>query len=209
MASEKDAQTATRDAAARGRTAVEDTARAGEAATRRAADAARSMADEGADTSRRMAEAGAEMTQRGADTARDLMGRATQMAGQTTEQFNRMMGFSAEAQGEVAQQARENMDVMAQCGGVLMEGMQSIMREWMTFAQEAMARNVDGINAMMRSRSAQDLYAAQSNMVKDEVEMLLNRSVKVSELSAKIANDAVRRLNARAEGAARHTRRSA
>ncbi|WP_448205079.1 phasin family protein [Azospirillum sp. sgz302134] len=209
MASEKDAQTATRDTAARGRAAVEEAARAGESATRRAADAARSIAEEGAETSRHMAEAGAGAAQRGADVARDMMSKASQVGGQTTEQINRMMGLSAEAQGEVAQQARENMDVMVQCGSVLMEGMQTIMREWMNFAQEAVARNVDGINAMMRSRSVQDFYAAQSNMVKDEMEMLLNRSVKVSELSAQTANDAVRRLNARAEGAARQSRRSA
>lgn len=184
MASEKDAQTIARENAAKGRNVAED-------------------------TTRRMAETAAEATQRGADTANDVMGKATQIAGQTSEQFNRMMGLSAEAQGEVAQQARENIDVMAQCGSVLMEGMQSIMREWMGFAQEAMARNVEGVNAMMRSRSVQDFYAAQSSMVKDEVELLLSRSVKMSEMSAKTANDAVRRLNARAEGATRQTRRSA
>ncbi|MDQ2102635.1 phasin family protein [Azospirillum isscasi] len=184
MASEKDAQTIARDTAAKARGTAED-------------------------TTRRMAETAAEATQRGADTASDMMGKATQIAGQTSDQINRMMGLSAEAQGEVAQQTRENMDVMAQCGSVLMEGMQSIMREWLGFAQEAMARNAEGVNAMMRSRSVQDFYAAQSSMVKDEVELLLNRSVKVSELSAKTANDAVRRLNARAEGAARHGRRSA
>ncbi|OYD85368.1 phasin family protein [Azospirillum brasilense] len=184
MASEKDAQTIARDTAAKGRNVAED-------------------------TTRRMAETAAEATQRGADTASDVMGKATQVAGQTSDQLKRMMGLSAEAQGEVAQQARENMDVMTQCGSVLMDGMQSIMREWMGFAQEAMARNAEGINAMMRSRSVQDLYAAQSSMVKDEMELLLNRSVKVSELSAKTANDAVRRLNARAEGAARQVRRSA
>lgn len=213
MAADKDAQTATRDAANKARSIAEDTARAGEATTRRAADAARSMTEEGADTARRMADAGAQagadMTQRGAETARNLMGQATQVAGQTTEQLNRMMGFSAETQGEVAQQAQQNMDVMVQCGSVLMDGMQNIWREWMAFAQEAMARNADGLNAMMRSRSVQDFYAAQSEMVKDEVELLLNRSVKVSELSARTANDAVRRLNARTEGAARHSRRSA
>lgn len=202
MASDKDAQTVTRDTAARARSAAEEAARMGESATRRAADAARSIADEGTDTGRRMADTGA-------NAARDMMGKATQMAGQNAEQFNRLMGFSADAQGEVAQQARENMDVMAQCGGVLMEGMQSIMREWMSFAQEAMARNVEGVNTMMRSRSVQDLYAAQSDMIKDEMALLLNRSVKISELSARTANDAVRRLNARAEGAARQARHGA
>ena len=199
MATDKDAQTVTRDTAARTRSAAEETARAGETATRRTADAARSIAEEGTEAGRRIADAGA-------STARDAMGKAGQMAGRNVEQLNRLMGLSAETQGEVAQQARENMDVMVQCGSVLMDGMQSIMREWMGLAQEAMARNVDGINTMMRSRSVQDLYAAQSRMVKDEVALLLNRSVRISELSAKTANDAARRLNGRVEGAARQAR---
>ncbi len=209
MAAEKDSQTATREAAAKARGMTEETARAGESATRRAADAARSMTEEGMESGQRMADAGADMTRRGAAAARDLTGRANQMVGQTTEQFNRMMGLSVESQGEVAQKAQENMDVMVQCGTVLMDGMQAIWREWLGLAQEAVARNVDGVNAMMRSRSVQDFYTAQSDMVKDEMELLLNRSVAISELSAKTANDAVRRLHARAEGAARQSRRHA
>lgn len=193
-------------------TAVRDTARASETATRRAADAARTITDQGAEAGRRLADTGAkvgaEATQRGAETIRTITGSVAQAAEQTTDRFRSMMGFSVEAQGEVAQQARENMDAMVQCGSVLMDGMQSIWREWLGLAQDAMARNMDGVNAMMRSRSVQDFYSAQSEMVKDGVELLLNRSVTVSQLSAKTANDAVRRLNARVEEGARQTRRA-
>lgn len=197
MATDKDTQTAVRDAA-----------RAGETTTRRAADAARTITDQGAEAGRRLADTGAEATQRGAETLRNLTGTAAQAAEQTTERFNRMLGFSPEAQGEVAQQARENMDVMVQCGSVLMDGMQSVWKEWLGLAQEAMARNMDGVNAMMRSRSVQDFYTAQSEMLKDGMELLLNRSATVSQISAKAANDAVRRLNARAEEGARQSRRA-
>lgn len=202
MATDKDVQTATRDTVGKARGVADETVRAGETTTRRAADAARSMTEEGAEAGQRIAESGA-------DTMREVIGKSAQAASQTTEQFKRIMGFSPESQGEVAQRARENMDVMVQCGSVLMDGAQSIWREWLGFAQEAMARNAEGVNAMMRCRSVQDLYAAQSDMMRDEMEMLLNRSAKVSELSAQVANDAMHRLNARVEGAARSARRSA
>ena len=45
MATDKDTQTATREATSRSRGAAEEALRAGESTTRRAADAARSMAE--------------------------------------------------------------------------------------------------------------------------------------------------------------------
>ncbi len=218
MATDKDTQTATREAATRGRGAAEEAARIGETTTRRAADAARSIADdtaqtgrraaeEGAETSRKVLDAGAEMAQRSAETTRDLIGKASEVAGRTTDQFKRAFGLSGEAQGEVVQQTRENMDVIAQCGSVLADGFQSIWREWMGLAQEVASRNADGVNALLRSRSVPDFYATQSTILKDNVELVLSRSVKVSEMSARTANDAVRKLTARVEDAAQETRR--
>jgi hypothetical protein len=218
MATDKDTQTATREAATRNRGAAEDMARAGESTTRRAADAARAIAedtahtghrsaDEGMDAGRKAQEAGAEMTQRGAETARDLIGKASEVAGRTGDQFRRAFGLSSEAQGEVVQQTRENMDVIAQCGSVLADGFQSIWREWMGLAQEVASRNAEGVNALLRSRTIPDFYATQSSMLKDNVELVLSRSVKVSEMSARTANDAVRKLTARGEEAAQETRR--
>lgn len=218
MATDKDTQTATRDAAMRTKSAAEEASHVGESTTRRAADAARTMAeataetsrraaDEGMETSRKAIEAGAEMTRRGAQTTRDALGAATEAAGRTSDQFQRALGLSGEAQGEVMQQARQNMDVMVQCGSVLADGFQSLMREWMGLAQEVATRNANAVNSLMRSRTVPDFYATQSTMLKENVELVLNRSVKISELSAQTANDAVRKLTNRAESAAQETTR--
>lgn len=233
MATDKDTQTATREAAARTQSVLEEVKRSNEAATRRAADAARSIAEdstgvaaqatakigqraveasrrvveESAEASRKATEAGAELTRKSADAARDLMGTATSVTSRGTEQVQRALGLSKEAQGEVLSQARQNMDVMVQCGSVLTDGFQTIWREWVGLAQEVAARNASGVNALMRSRSLPDFYATQSSMLKDNVELVLSRSVKLSELSARTANDAVRKLADRAEDAAQETRR--
>lgn len=202
MAMEKETQAAFRDTAQRGKAAGEEALRVGESATRRAADAARSITEEGVETARDAAGAGNDMAKRGLDTLRETIGAATKAAGDGGSQFQRLFGMSADAQGEAAQQARSNMESMMQCGTVLLDGWQSIMREWVGLAQEATARNVDGINALARSRSVPDLYAAQSKLMRDGVELLLSRSVKLSELSAQTADNAVRRLTERTEAAA-------
>ncbi|MCG5241137.1 phasin family protein [Azospirillum doebereinerae] len=218
MATDKDTQTAVRETANRTKGAIDEAARLGESTTRRAADAARSIAEDTARTGQRAAEegieagrkamdTGADLTRKGAETARDLMGTASDAASRSTEQLQRALGLSKEAQGEVMHQVRQNMDVMVQCGGVLTDGAQAIWREWMGLAQEVAARNASAVNTLMRSRTVPDFYATQSSMLKDNVQLVLSRSVTVSELSARTANDAVRKLAGRAEDAAQDTRR--
>jgi hypothetical protein len=179
---------------------VEEMTRAGEATTRRAADAARSIGETAANS-------GAHAADAGLDAGRKAMGSVTDAAGRTTEQLQRVLGLSKEAQGEVASQTRETMDVMVQCGSVLADGLQNAWREWVGLAQDVASRNAEGMNALMRSRSVPDFYAAQSRMLKDNMQLVLSRSVKISELSASTANTAIGKLNARLEGAAQQTER--
>ncbi len=218
MAMDKDTTTNARETADRAKGTVEDMTRAGEATTRRAADAARSMGENAAETGRQAADAGAnagqkamgvgaDMTRRSAETARTVMDRASSAAGRTTEQLQRALGLSKEAQGEVASQTRETMDVMVQCGSVLADGWQNAWREWMGLAQDVASRNAEGMNALMRSRTVPDFYAAQSRMLKDNMQMVLSRSVKISEMSASTANTAMGKLNDRLEGAAQQAER--
>lgn len=218
MAMDKDTTTSARETADWAKGTVEDMTRAGEATTRRAADAARSMGENAAETGREAADAslnagqkamgaGADMTRRSAETAGTMMNKASDVAGRTTEQLQRTLGLSKEAQGAVASQTRETMDVMVQCGSVLADGWQNAWREWMGLAQDVASRNAEGMNALMRSRTVPDFYAAQSRMLKDNMQMVLSRSVKISEMSANTANTAMGKLNARLEGAAQQTER--
>ncbi|CAO3355336.1 phasin family protein [Azospirillum melinis] len=218
MAMDKDTTTGVRETADLAKGVLDDLTRAGETTTRRAADAARSIggtaaetgvhaADAGLGAGQKAMDAGADMTRRGAEAAKSAMGSATDVAGRTTEQFQRVLGLSKEAQGEVASQTRETMDVMVQCSSVLADGLQNAWREWMGLAQEVASRNAEGVNALMRSRSVPDFYAAQSRMLKDNMQLVLSRSVKISELSANTANTAIGKLNARLEGAAQQAER--
>lgn len=218
MAMDKDTTTGLRETANLAKGAADDMTRAGETTTRRAADAVRSIggtaaetgvhaADAGLDAGQKAMDAGADMTRRGAESAKSALGSATDVAGRTTEQFQRVLGLSKEAQGEVASQTRETMDIMVQCSGVLADGLQNALREWMGLAQEVASRNAEGVNALMRSRSVPDFYAAQSRMLKDNMQLVLSRSVKISELSASTANTAIGKLNARLDGVAQQAER--
>ncbi|WP_042442775.1 phasin family protein [Azospirillum sp. B510] len=200
MATDKDTTTSVREAAALTKGTVEDMTRAGEATTRRAADAVRSIGQNSAETGRRVADAGLDASRKAAESVNDA-------AGRTAEQVQHALGLSKEAQGQVASQTRETMDVMVQCGNVLADGFQAAWREWTGLAQEIATRHAEGVNALMRSRSVPDFYAAQSRMLTETMELFLSRGAKISELSANTANTAIGKLNARLEGAAQQAER--
>jgi hypothetical protein len=57
-----------------------------------------------------------------------------------------------------------------------------------------MDRNLEKINDMMRSRSPQELIAAQSDLFRDNLEGFLQSSRRVAEASVRVADQATRHL---------------
>ncbi len=88
------------------------------------------------------------------------------------------------------------------------ERFQEISREWLSYVQDQAKRNLDGLNTILRSRSPQDLIAAQSELARQSLEDLLNSSVRVAELSTRIAGEAVQKVAAETEETARKARRA-
>jgi hypothetical protein len=160
---------------------------AGEMARTDAAEASRQ-------TSRRGGEAIRHKVERASGTASRIAGDAAdasqQVAKRSAEQFDQMVTRQFEASQEVIRHAQQNLDVLMQVGGVLAGGFQSILREWADYAQSAARRNVDGVNNLMRARTLQDLASAQSDLLTSEIQLLLNSSAKISEVTAGLARDA-------------------
>lgn len=222
MATEKDTTT-TRTAKDAGeetvkttRAAAAEAADTGKKASREAADTAekgaevaQKTAEQGAETVKRGMEAGSDVAGKAAQTvsrvAEDTAGAARQMTEQSSQQFGRVFSMQAKASEEVTKRTQQNLEVMMQASSVLADGFQSVMREWVNYTQSAMQRNIDGVNSIMRARSVQDLLAAQSDLVNAEVELLLNSSIKISEVTARVANDAAQRINGQVKQQARKT----
>jgi hypothetical protein len=66
----------------------------------------------------------------------------------------------------------------------------------MSYAQGSMQRNVEGLSAILRSRNPRDAMAAQSELLKQNMEGLLNGGAKIAQLSAEVANEAVQKITA-------------
>ena len=229
MATDKDTTTRTvkdagEDVAKATRGATAEAAETGKKVTRDAADTMEKNAEKGAEavskTADRTAEATRDVAEKTAQTYRAATDKATetaskistdaaeatkQVANQTTQQFGRVFNLQAKASEEVANRTQQNLDVLLQTSSLLAEGFQSVLREWMSYTQSAMQRNIDGMNTIMRARTMQDLLSAQSDLLNAEVKLLLDSSVKVSEVTARVANDDAQKITVATKEQARKT----
>jgi hypothetical protein len=136
--------------------------------------------------------------------AGDAANASQQVVKRSAEHFDQMVTRQFEVSQEAARYVQQNLDVLMQVGGVLTSGFQSILREWANYAQTAARRNVDGINSLLRARTLQDLASAQSDLLVSELQLLLDRSVRISEVTAGLARDAAQGISDRARQAERH-----
>ena len=187
----------------------EKTDRAAQAATA----AARAAADEAAEASQQVTQASAEIARSNAETARQIMQSgltmATQAAERSVEQFTSIFGLSGERAEETAQQSARNIKAIAECNAVLAQGFQNISREWASLAQDRFRRNLDGFDAVLRSRSWPDLAATQSSLARDNLELLVTNTRRLAELSIEVASEAAEKIRAEAEESAKRVRRVA
>ncbi len=85
---------------------------------------------------------------------------------------------------------------MTQTSTALAQGMQEISREWFGLAQDQFKRNMDGLNALTSCRSLQDFVAVQSDLVRGNLQQVVNNSRRLSEVSVRVAQDATRIIGA-------------
>jgi hypothetical protein len=120
---------------------------------------------------------------------------ASHFAEQSSSQMARSMGLSAEKAQEAAERSSRNIDAIVQSSRAYADVFQGISRELSGFYRERMDRNLEKMNDIMRSRTPQELIAAQSDLFRDNLEGFLQSSKRVAEASVRVADQATRQLS--------------
>jgi hypothetical protein len=163
--------------------------RKNEGGSRRAAAAAHNFAEatrEAGEAGRRGIAEASEAGRRGAEGMREI---AQEAESAVSDLYSRS-----------ARETTQGLEAAMKYGTVLASGMQTLWQEWVGCAQDAVQRNVDGMQNLMRSRSPGDFFAAQGDLLRDEVQAIIDTGSRMSELSARIASDAARAFGERFEG---------
>ena len=182
-------------------------------AAEEAARTARTVTDEAARVGEQTARAGADLARQSTETARDTfqagLNTATEAFQRATDQFTKVLGFSGPQAEQLAHRASENLQAVSQAHTVLARGFQEASHEWVNLAQERVTKNLEGLNRLAGTRSVQDFMAVQSDLVRDDLQRLIETNKRVAEVSVRVAEEAARIIQAQADKSAKQVRRAA
>lgn len=171
--------------------AAQDTARKASEETERVAQTAAEAGERVARASADLMQSNAQAMQRAWQSGTNF---ATLCAERSADQFARALGMSGNGTQEATQQSSRNVEAIMQSSAALAQGMQTLSNEIMEFARHRLEKNIDQINEIMRSRTPHDFTAAQSNLLRDNLEGMLQTGRRVAEMSVRMTDEAVHRM---------------
>jgi len=182
------------------------TSQSAQDSNRAMSDATDRIARTAADVSERTSKIGIEVVKRSAETAKQVWEASSEAAARLTErsanQFGRVLGFSGEDAQKTIQGSSQQFEALMQSGGVVASASQDISREWVEMARGIMEATIDRSETFARCRTPQDVFAMQLELASDNIKTLLQGTRRMSELSARAAQDAVTKISETARQAA-------
>jgi hypothetical protein len=136
------------------------------------------------------------------EVVRSGVSTGAEVAQRMTDQVAEVSGAARRHTQQLTERATQNLQAVTQSSAVLARGIQEASGECLEMVQERMQKNLDGVNALFRCRSLPEFLAAQSSLMRDNLELTLANSRRIAELSARVAETAARAATAEANRSA-------
>ena len=181
---------------AQARQMAETSRNAAEEGTRRITD----ITNETAEAGQQAVNATAEAARVGAETLQHTLqagwDAASKVAQRSTDQFMQVFGFSGQQSQELARQSSQNIQAIANTSTVLARGFQNVVQEWLSFSQSRLDENLDRLNALRTCRSIPDLVALQSDLIRENLEEMIDKGQQIMQHSTEVTHEAARTITA-------------
>jgi len=192
-----------RQAEKSGREAVEETFRSatgtGHEGTRQTMEqmdqTAQAMVDAGRQATTAASEVMRRNAQRGSDAWRSGSAIGGRIAERSMEQFSRLLGLAGGDTQHTVQRSFRNLQAIAESSANIADGFRNVSAEWMAFAQNSIEDNFDRMNALIGCRSIDECVAMQTELMRHNLEGLLQSARRTSEITAQAAEEAAQRIS--------------
>ena len=178
-----------------------------------AARAADAVVEEVAAASEDLTRASADATRHEVATTQDTLQVGLNTAAQTferaTDQVAKVVGFTGPEAEALARRSSETLQAVSQTTSVLARGAQEVSQDLLGLARERSRAAMEGLNRLAACRSVQALVAAQSDLLRDNVALVIHTNRRIAALSVRVADEAARVLQAQADETVDRVRRAA
>jgi hypothetical protein len=117
---------------------------------------------------------------------------ASQEVQNASDRFARTLGYSGEEGERLARQSGQNVDAITKFGTVLTQALQDTSRDWYGLAQKQLQRNLEGLSKLAHCRSVQDLAAAQSGLIRESLQAMVEDTSSIVGISLRAVDEARR-----------------
>jgi len=139
-----------------------------------------------------------EGAQRASRTSQDAvhtgLGTASEVAQRSTAHVVELFSLSGRQAQDVGAQAAENVQAVAHSSAAFVRGFQEVGRAWFEMTQSRFEKNAEAFTALARCRTVPEFVAAQTSLVRGNVELAVEHSQRLAELSVSVAEEVTRNV---------------
>ncbi|WP_243371424.1 phasin family protein [Microvirga solisilvae] len=188
---------------------VEQTKRTDARRSREQAEPFQRVTDDVADTMRVGMESAQTVVRTLQDAVQSSFGAASELARQSTGPVAQVFSLSPKDAQGFAEQTSQNLQAVVQSGAVLARAIQDVSRECVELSQKRWQMNLEGLSALAQCRSITEFVAAQTSLIRDNLDQTLENSRRIAELTRQATEEAARTVTVQVEKTASRLGRAA
>ena len=109
----------------------------------------------------------------------------------TKEQVDKASSAALKGYDEFASVNKEQMDACVKSSNIVAKGVEDLSKAYFALAQSAAESNVAAAKKLMGAKTINDVFDIQSEMMKTNFDSFVAESTRLSEMSMKVANEAM------------------
>ncbi len=152
----------------------------------------------GTEAAQSVVDAGVETVEAAVKTGTEAAAQSVERAVTTTnDQVKKASKAMFAGYGDFSTMGQQNIDAMVKAGQIMAVGMESVSREWMSFAQASAEANAAAATRMFSAKTMQEAIDLQNAYARESFDKAVAETGKLTEMSVKLASDALAPIQSR------------
>ncbi len=119
----------------------------------------------------------------------------------TKEQVEKVSKQAFQTYDDLTAFNKDTVEAVVASSQILAKGFETVSKTWVAFAQSSMEQSVSAAKALMTVKTLREAMDLQAEFARTSFDTLVAETTKVSELSVKVANEAIEPISARVNAA--------